>query len=172
MLHRQKARTIKVRELTLSDFLSPPRRFSSLVDWVEPPLSLCIALLRPLKTSLEFASDMLVESGTNVIPDSASSSQQEQCDASSDDLTELGSEVSEEDRSEEDASEEDASEDDESEGNGSEASFMVDSVDSSESEVIAWMDTSKAGPGEDGSEDDGSESSYMVDSVDSLELEV
>ena len=64
----------------------------------------------PLETSdvyFQFASDMLVESGTNVIPDSASRSQQERFDASSDDLMELGSKVSEEDGLEEDGSKED-----------------------------------------------------------------
>ena len=72
-------------------------------------------MYRPLETSddyLHFARDMLVESRTNAISDRACSSQQEQFDVSSDDLTELGSEVSEDD----------GSEDDESEGNGLESS--------------------------------------------------
>ena len=60
-----------------------------------------------------------------MIPDSASSPQQEQSDASSDDLLDIRSEVSEGNESREDWSEED----------GSESSYMVDRDDSSESEV-------------------------------------
>ena len=73
---------------------------------------------------------MLVESGTNVIPDLASSPQQEQFDTSSDDLMDVRSEVSERDGLEEDGSNEDGSE-----GDGSKSSYMGASVDSSESEV-------------------------------------
>ena len=73
---------------------------------------------------------MLVETGTNVIPDLASSPQQEQFDASSDDLMDVRSEVSETDGLEDDGSNEDGSE-----GDGSESSYMVDGVDSSEPEV-------------------------------------
>ena len=60
-----------------------------------------------------------------MIPESASSPQQEQSDASSDDLLDVRSEVSEGNESEEDWSEED----------GSESSYMVDRDDSSESGV-------------------------------------
>ncbi|KAM0795881.1 hypothetical protein BDR22DRAFT_869354 [Usnea florida] len=61
--------------------------------------------------------------------DLASSPQQEQFDASSDDLMDVRSEVSG------DGLEEDGHNEDGSEGDGSESSYMVDSVDSSESEV-------------------------------------